>query len=77
MTHIDKNSIKHFFVGFLPSAVGGLYGVSFATGAGLTREYDNSHKKGNHFCWWDLLFDFLGMSCGQAVHLLIFKSWNF
>ena len=77
MTHIDKNSLKHFSVCFLPSLVGGLYGVSAATGAGITREYDNSKQKGNHFCWWDLLFDFLGMICGQAVHLWIFKSWNF
>ena len=76
MKHIDKNSIKHFSVCFLLSLVGA-YGMSAAIGASVTREYDNSQTKGNHWCWWDILFDTLGCSGGMAVHWWIFKSWNF
>lgn len=76
MTHIDKNSIKHFSVCFLLSLIGA-YGMSAAIGASVTREYDNSKTKGNHWCWLDLLFDFLGCVVGMAVHWCIFKKWNF
>ena len=71
MTHIDKNSLKHFSVCFLLSLVGA-YGMSIAIGASVTREYDNSKAKGNHWCWFDLLFDFLGCAVGISVHCLIF-----
>lgn len=76
MVHIDNNSIKHFAVCFLLSLVGA-YGMSVAIGASVTREYDNSKTKGNHWCWWDILFDILGCSGGMAVHWCIFKKWNF
>ena len=75
-THIDKNSIKHFSVCFILSLVGA-YGASAALGGSLCKEWRDSKTKGNHWCWWDLLFDLLGMICGQAVHLWMFKSWNF
>ena len=76
MTHIDKNSIKHFAVCFLLSLVGA-YGMSVAIGASVTREYDNSKTKGNHWCWWDIMFDALGCVAGMTTHLWIFKSINF
>lgn len=72
MTHIDKNSLKHFFVCFLLSLIGA-YGMSVAIGASVTREYDNSKTKGNHWCWWDILFDLLGCILGYGTHCLIFK----
>ena len=75
MTHIDKNSIKHFSICFLLSLVGA-YGASFALGASLTKEYYDKKSYG-HWCWWDLLFDFLGIVSGQALHLWILKSWDF
>ena len=76
MTHIDKNSLKHVFVCFLLSLVGA-YGMCVAVGASITREYDNSKTKENHWCWWDILFDTIGCVAGMSVHLWIFKSWNF
>ena len=76
MAHIDKFSIKHFTVCFLLSLVGA-YGMSAAIGASVTREYDNSKAKGNHWCWWDLLFDLSGCAVGMGIHWWIFQSWNF
>lgn len=75
MTHIDKNSLKHFAVCFLLSLVGA-YGMSVAIGAALTKEWYDKKSYG-HWCWLDLLFDFLGCAAGKAVHWWIFKKWNF
>lgn len=75
MTHIDKNSLKHFSVCFLLSLVGA-YGMSVAIGAALTKEWYDKQSYG-HWCWLDLLFDLLGCAAGMAVHWRIFKTWNF
>ena len=71
MTHIDKNSIKHFGACFLLSLCG-LYGVCIAIGAALTKEYCDKQSYG-HWCWWDILFDTLGCLLGYGTHYLIFK----
>lgn len=75
MAHIDRNSIKHFTVCLLLSLIGG-YGVAFALGASICKEWKDK-KERNHWCWWDLLFDVLGCACGFTIHYLIFKSVNF
>lgn len=73
MKHIDKNSLKHFGVNYILAAIGGLYGVSAGVAASITKEYcDNGYAK--HWCWWDILFDFLGIGFGELTHYLIFKS---
>lgn len=66
MKHVDKNSVKHFAVCFLLSLLGG-YGVAFALGASLCKEYCDKKSYG-HWCWLDLLFDSLGCAVGFAVH---------
>lgn len=49
MTHIDKNSLKHFGVCFILSLIGA-YGMSASIGASVTKEWDdqtlynNSHN---------------------------------
>lgn len=75
MTHIDKNSLKHFTICFLLSLIGA-YGMSVAIGAAVTKEWYDKKSYG-HWCWFDLLFDFLGGASGMAIHLWIFKSWNY
>lgn len=75
MTHIDRNSIKHFAVCFLLSLIGA-YGMAFALGGSFCKEWMDSKSKGNHCCWLDLLFDFLGCAVGMAVHWWIFGTWN-
>lgn len=71
MKHVDTNSIKHFSVCFILSLFG-LYGVSTAIGASLTKEYYDKKTYG-HWCWIDLLFDALGCAAGYGIHYLIFK----
>ena len=71
MKHVDKNSLKHFGVCFILSLLG-LYGVSAAIGASLTKEYYDKKTYG-HWCWIDLLFDTLGCAAGYGIHYLIFK----
>ena len=75
MTHIDRNSIKHFAVCFLLSLIGG-YGVAFALGCSVTKEWKDKKEQG-HWCWWDIIFDTIGCVAGMSVHLWIFKSINF
>jgi len=75
MAHIDKNSIKHFGICLLLSLIGG-YGVAFALGASICKEWRDKASYG-HWCWLDLLFDFLGCAAGMAVHWWIFNSINF
>lgn len=76
MTHIDRNSIKHFSVCLLLSLIGA-YGMSVAIVGSLCKEWMDSKSKVNHWCWLDLLFDFLGCTVGMAIHLWVFKSVNF
>lgn len=71
MKHVDTNSIKHFSICFILSLLG-LYGVSTAIGASLTKEYYDKKTYG-HWCWWDILFDTLGCILGYGTHYLIFK----
>lgn len=70
MKHLDKNSLKHFGVNFLLSAIGGWYGVSAGAGASLTKEYCDKQSYG-HWCWVDLVVDVLGMAAGVGVNYLI------
>lgn len=71
MTHIDKNSIKHFGICYLLS-LEGEHGVCIAIGASLTKEYYDKKTYG-HWCWLDILFDTLGCLLGYGTHYLIFK----
>lgn len=70
MTHIDRNSLKHFAVCFLLSLVG-VYGMAFALGGSICKEWMDKQSYG-HWCWTDLLFDILGCIVGYGVHCLIF-----
>jgi len=73
LTSPDK--FKHFTVCLLLSLVGA-YGMAFAIGGSLCKEWMDSKSKGNHWCWLDLLFDLLGCAGGMGIHWLIFKSIN-
>lgn len=75
MPHIDKNSLRHFSICLLLSLIGG-YGVAFALGASICKEWKDKIER-NHWCWWDIIFDTIGCVAGMSVHLWIFKAWNF
>lgn len=70
MKHVDKNSLKHLAVCLLIS-LAGLYGVTCAVGAALTKEWCDRQSYG-HWCWMDLLFDGLGCGIGYVIHCLVF-----
>lgn len=55
------------FIGFV---AGLAFGIGVGIGASLTREYDGLQFYG-HWCWWDIVFDFLGLLCGSGIIILI------
>lgn len=64
--HIDKNSIIHFCVCFTPSVLAGIIGASYALYEGIKKENSD-----DHFCWWDLFFDLLGIILGLCIHFIL------
>lgn len=68
--HIDKNSILHFGVNFILSAVGGLYGACAAAGASITKEWCDK-QYGGHICIADIVFDLLGISTGLLLNYIV------
>lgn len=68
--HVDRSSLLHFAVCFVVTLVGGWYGLCCAIGAALTKEWFDRQSYG-HWCWFDLLFDALGIGVGIGLHLLL------
>jgi len=68
---IGKDKIKHFAVCCAIVVLLGAPGVWFAGGLALGKEYGDKNAAGNHWCWWDLLFDALGIAAGYGVCFLI------
>lgn len=70
--HIDK--VQHFLAN-LVMALSAFWDWHFAIGlcigASLGKEYGDSKASGNHWCWWDLLADALGMGTGLLIVYLI------
>lgn len=73
--HIDNNSILHFCINMLLSALGGIQygGVQAAAAASVTKEWFDKQSYG-HWCWWDVVFDILGISVGEVIHYIVFKE---
>ena len=73
-----KDKLKHLLACFVIA----LYNTEAAILSALTKEYADVHSKGNHWCWWDLLADFIGTILGTVVRLLLIKwiygywKWN-
>jgi hypothetical protein len=73
-----KDKLKHLLACFVIA----LYNTEAAILSALTKEYADVHSKGNHWCWWDLLADFIGTILGTIVRLLLIKwiygywKWN-
>lgn len=43
-----------------------------AAGMAIGKEYGDEKASGNHWCWWDLLADFIGIAFGSAIRYLVF-----
>ena len=67
---IPQDKIKHFAVCVILSLISPM----LAVGASLGKEYGDKGAIGNHWCWWDLLADLIGIIVGGAIHLLIFGT---
>lgn len=64
-----KDKWLHLIVVFLISIVS----PQAAIGAAFGKEYGDYKEVGNHWCWWDILADMIGLILGTIVHYLIFK----
>ena len=73
---IGKDKIKQFAVCFATAAAQGIPGVWLAAGLALGKEYGDKNAAGNHWCWWDLLADALGIAAGYGCRWLLMKIWN-
>lgn len=69
---IDKNTIKHVCTSFAIS----LYSTEAAITVGLTKEYIDAHTKGNHWCWYDMGANLLGIALGTLIRVLVIGRWN-
>lgn len=70
-----KDKLKHFLVCFSMAVISPLV----ATGAALGKEYGDCCASGNHWCWWDLMYDTVGILAGSILHyvalFLITGNW--
>ncbi|MFR9542675.1 MAG: hypothetical protein SNJ29_12415 [Rikenellaceae bacterium] len=69
---IGTDKYKHFGVCFAVSFAGGLEGAIFAAGLAIGKEYGDKNAAGNHWCWWDMLADTLGIITGYGLRLICF-----
>lgn len=65
--YIGKDKLYHF------SACLGIavFDTEAAILAALAKEYGDGKAKGNHWCWWDITADMLGVIVGTGIRLLI------
>lgn len=89
---IAKDKIQHFIVNMIVSYVtgivvyiytadvvcAGIAGFFHAAGMSTGKEYGDSKATGNHWCWWDILADFMGNIFGLilfSVTIYLIKIW--
>jgi len=68
---LKKDKILHFVCCLIPSLIG-WYGVAFAAGLAIGKEYGDSKASGNTWSWGDIIADVVGIAAGIGIHLLIF-----
>lgn len=66
--YFGKDKLMHAGVCMLLSLVHPFLAVGMAIG----KEYGDGKASGNHWCWWDLLADFIGIAFGSAIRYLVF-----
>lgn len=62
-----KDKILHFLVCFLAAIISPMFSLGLALG----KEYGDSKALGNHWCWWDILADAIGLVAGTILHIII------
>ena len=64
-----EDKLKHLIACFILSAIN----PWLAVGCAITKEWCDSNTSGNHWCWWDLLADTIGITIGTMVYCLLSK----
>lgn len=64
---LPKDKVYHFAVCALLT----LIHPCLAIGAAIGKEYGDKGAPGNHWCWWDLLADAVGVIVGVTIQWLI------
>ncbi|WP_286334012.1 hypothetical protein [Bacteroides caecimuris] len=84
---IRKDKLQHYMVNLIVCYFTALLVYSYtqnvtcavhsgffaATGLSLGKEYGDKNAPGNHWCWWDLLADYLGNTTGILLFYLTIK----
>ena len=65
--NMEKDKILHFLVCFLAAIISPMFSLGLALG----KEYGDSKAPGNHWCWWDILADAIGLVAGTILHIII------
>lgn len=87
MIKIQKDKLQHYLVNLIVSYFTALLvfcytqdessaaysGFFNASGLSLGKEYGDKYAPGNHWCWWDLLADYLGNVTGILLFYLTIK----
>lgn len=69
---LGKDKLQHFAVCLVASFLS----TELAAGLALGKEYGDRNAVGNHWCWWDILADSLGIIVGTTARVLIIGRWN-
>ena len=48
-----------------------LFSTLFAIGLALGKECGDKRAQGNHWCWWDIAYDALGIMLGTVIRCTI------
>lgn len=67
---LGKDKLKHFLVCFVIAVISPLV----ALGAAMGKEYGDSNALGNHWCWWDVMYDAIGILVGGSIHYGILSA---
>lgn len=84
---VQKDKIQHFTINVLVSYVTAIIiyshtrndicamyaGFFNASGLSIGKEYGDKNANGNHWCWWDLLADYIGNVIGLLLFYLTAK----
>lgn len=87
---IQKDKIQHFCVNLIVSyitaivlygftnnvAYSSITGFIHSSGLSIGKEYGDKNATGNHWCYWDILADYVGNISGLLLFYLTILLWQ-
>ena len=67
--NMRRDKILHILVCFVSAIISPMFSLGLALG----KEYGDSKAAGNHWCWWDILADAVGLVAGTVLHIIIMR----